>query len=208
MTTLKTGDEKVSTICKLLRQETLEPAKREAAEIIDQAKAEAARIVKEAEAQSEQIIARGHEKIEQERSVLQSALEQAGRQSLEVLRQDIEKHLFNEELSGLVAGGTSEPKVIAKLVDAIVNALDKQGMAADLEVLVPKSVAAKDVLAELSDAIVKRLKDRPLAVGQFFGGAQVKLVDKKMTIDISDAALRELLTGYVRKDFRLKIFGE
>jgi len=97
--------------------------------------------------------------------------------------------------------------VVAALVEAIIGALDKEGMAADFEVLVPKTVMAKDVMGELSDAIIKRLKDRPLQVGQFFGGAQVKLLDKKMTIDISDGALKELLTGYVRKDFRLKIFG-
>ncbi len=49
MKTLDKGKDRVEKIVKVLREETLEPAKEEAQRIIDEAKAEAERIVKAAE---------------------------------------------------------------------------------------------------------------------------------------------------------------
>jgi V/A-type H+-transporting ATPase subunit E len=45
-------------------------------------------------------------------------------------------------------------------------------------------------------------------VGSFKGGAQLQWHDRKLTLDMSDDALKELLSTYVRKDFRKMLFGE
>ena len=53
----------------------------------------------------------------------------------------------------------------------------------------------------------KRLKGKPLEIGVFGGGAQVKLIGKNLTIDLSDQVIKELIANYIRKDFRKLIFG-
>lgn len=205
---METGGQKVATLCKLLRDETLEPAKREAERIIAESRKEAERIVHEAEGRATEIIAKARRTVEQEKRVMISALQQAGRQSLEALRQDLEAKLFSPELGRLVDKEMGGAEQVGKLVTAIVGALEKEGTATNLEVLVPKTVDAKAVAATLAQQMTSRLKGGSVTVGEFFGGAQVKLLDKKMTIDISDGALKGLLTRFVRKDFRKTVFGE
>jgi V/A-type H+-transporting ATPase subunit E len=134
-------------------------------------------------------------------------LQQASKQAIEGLRQEIESRLFNEELQDVLEKQLSDPKVIADLINGIVAALEKDGLDVDFSAVIPKLVSKADVNTLLLDGIKKRLKGKPLELGQFFGGAQVKLHGKKMTLDLSDQALKELLSNYVRKDFRKMIFS-
>jgi V/A-type H+-transporting ATPase subunit E len=43
-------------------------------------------------------------------------------------------------------------------------------------------------------------------VSSIGGGIEVKLLDQNMTIDLSDTAFKELVAGYIRKDFRDLVF--
>jgi V/A-type H+-transporting ATPase subunit E len=72
---------------------------------------------------------------------------------------------------------------------------------------VPKQVSAEEINKLLLDGVKKRLEIGGIAVGNFLGGAQIRLKDKKMTLDISDNALKELIANYGRRDFRKLIFG-
>ena len=206
MKTLDKGSDKIKKICDIIKHETIEPAKHEAHGIIESAKARAEEIVAEAERQAEKLHAQARAAIEQERNVFHSSLTQATRQSVESLKQEIEHKLFNEELDRIVKSQTANPTLIANLINSIVKAIDKEGIATELAAIIPKSVSAAEVNKLLGEAILKRLKDQSVTVGNFEGGAQVRLVDKKMTIDISDSALKELLSNYVRKDFRKLLF--
>ncbi len=207
MKTLKDGQEKIQEICDVLRRETLEPAHTEARSVIEEAKAKAHKIISDAESQAEQLHLNAKKTIEQERNVFKTALEQASVQSLEALRQDIEGHLFNTELNRVLNEQTTKPDVIAKLITVIIDAIEKEGIGADLSSSIAKSVSADDVNRLLSEGILKKLQGNSVVVGNFSGGARVQVHDKKLTIDISDEALRELLTTYVRKDFRKIIFA-
>lgn len=208
MKTLERDEEKIQQLCDALRHKTLEPAQREANEIIEGAKAEAEQIIRDAERKAEEIISGGRKEVERERSVLHSSLEQAGKQAIETLRQDIEDKLFGEGLEQLIQKGTSDSKVVAQLISSIVAALEKQGMAADLEALVPQDVSADSVIAELSGAAASKLSADSVKVGSFRGGAQLKIKGKRITVDVSDRALKELIGQYVRKDFREQMFGQ
>lgn len=200
-------EDKIKQICDSLRKETLEPAKVEADKIVEEAKLRAEQIIHDAEEQAKRLNAQARASIEQERNVFQSSLSQAAKQSLEALRQSIEAKLFNEELDAVVKQELSNPQVIASFVKAIVEAIEKEGVDADLEAVVPKKVPGKEVSALLGENILKKLDGNVLSLGLFDGGAQVKLVGKKMTIDITDSTLKELMASYVRKDFRKMIFS-
>lgn len=208
MKTLETGFDKVQKICDVLRQETLEPAKQEAQKIIADAHADAQQILKDAHQQAEKVMAEARRALEQERNVFQSSLTQAGKQSLEALRQAIEHQLFDSELHNLVTQQTANPQIVAKLIESIINAIQKEGLTADIAAIIPASVSAKEVNALLAGNILDKLKENSVSVGDISGGVKVRLENKKMTLDISDAEIESLLKRHLRKDFRTRVFGK
>lgn len=207
MRSLEKGQDKIQKICDKLRHETLEPAEKEAQHIVEEAKKKADAIKVDAERHVEQMIKQARGQIEQERNVFYSALQQAAKQTVEGLRQEIEHKLFNEELQNILDKEMADPKIIAELINGIVKSIEKDGLSTDVSAVIPRCVSVEDVNALLIENVRKRLKGKPLDVGGFTGGAQVKLLGKKMTIDLSDQAIKELLSNYMRKDFRKLIFS-
>ena len=207
MKTLEKAQDKIKKICDVIRDETLEPAKKEASQIIFEAQKQAEQIIAEAQKSAEQLHAEARKSIEQEKSVFQASVEQASRQSLESLRQSIENKLFSTHLTSIIEKSSSDPHLVANLINAIVKALEKDGLTADLTAIIPKTIAPRAVNELLLADVLNTLKDKSVTVGTIAGGAQVKLNKKQMTIDISEHALKELLSSYViRKDFRKMIF--
>lgn len=206
MQTLENGEDKIQEICDALRKETLEPAKIEAQEIIANAKLKHDEIIKDAEEQVVRMLATARADIEQQRNVFQSSLNQAAKQSVEFLKQCVEG-IFNSEFDAIVQSEGAKPQVIANFITAIVHAIEKEGIDADLEAIIPKSVSAKEVATFIGGQILEKLKGKTVTIGEFNGGAKIKLVGNNVTIDITDETLKELLANYVRKDFRKMIFA-
>lgn len=209
MKTLEKSKDKIEKICAVIREETLEPAQKQAEEIIQQATRKAEQITAEAQKNAEKLHANAKTAITQEYNVFQASLSQAAKQSLEALRQEIENNFFSQHLSAVIEKNAADPQIIANLIDAIVECLRKEGLAANLTALIPKKIAPKQINALLLQETIQVLKEHSVSVGNFSGGAQIRLNNKKMTIDISDGAIKELLAGYVvRKDFRKMIFEQ
>ena len=205
--TLEKADTRIQKICEALRHEALEPAKLEANQIIENAKAQAAEIIKESERQAEALLASCKKTIEKDRNVYNSSLEQAAKQSLEELKQNIETKLFNSELDRQLSKELTNPQIIAQLINSMIQAIQKEGLSTDFSVLIPKHASVQELNTLLGKGVLESLKEKSVVVGDFAGGAKVKLHDKKMTIDISESALKELFSRYLRKDFRKLLFG-
>lgn len=205
--TLEKGQDKIQAICDVLKEETIAPAKKEAEDIIKEAEHHKEQIIKEAHEKADELIRAAHVKIEQERSVFRSALEQGAKQALESLRQSIENDLFRPELSDFIAKETKDEKVIAKLVESMVQAIEKEGIKADLAALIPQKVDPKAVNALLSEKVLKRLEGKSVQLGEFAGGAEVKVKGKQLTLVMTDSVLKGLLAQFLRKDFREVIFA-
>lgn len=205
--TLERADTRIQKICDALRHETLEPAKEEAARIIEAARKQAADIVKEGEKHAESLLAISRKTIEKERNVFNSTLEQASKQSLEELKQNIETKLFNSELDRLLSKELTNPEVISQLIGSMIQAIQKEGLSTDFSVIIPKVASAQELNQLLGKAVLEKVKEGTVTVGDFGGGVKLKLHDRKMTIDISDSALKELFSTYLRKDFRKLLFG-
>ncbi len=203
---IDTGKDKVKKICDVLKRETLEPARKEAEEIISTAEIKAQQIIQEAKKEAEKIFSEARKEIEKEKNVFQSSLNQACKQALEVLKQDIESKLFNPELSKLLHQPLQEPQVLADLIKAVVGALEKEGTDADLTAIIPKAVAAETVNCLLSKNILQRLKSHSVQVGSREGGIAVKIDKDNITMDITESSLKELVADYIRKDFRETLF--
>lgn len=207
MKVLDKDDDKIQKICSVLRDETLEPAKQQAKEIRQKAEQEAAEIIKDGERKAAELMVQARQAMEHEKSIVQAALEHAGKQAVEMLKQDIERRLFNDELSRMVVDEMAKPRTIAQLIAALVVAVSKEGVATDLRALIPKSVSPKAVAAELVEEVLKKLKDRTVEVGQFAGGCQLRVEERKMVIDVSEDTVREMLGLYIRKELRQMIFS-
>ncbi len=207
METSEHGQDKVKKICEALKNETLDPARREAEIIVKDANIKAEKLIANAKEKGAEMIAEAKKKIAQEKATFESALKMGARQTVESLKQIVEKEFFNKELTKLIDGEMKKPEVVAKLVEAIVKAIDKEGIEADLEAIIPKSISAESVNSALGSAIIDRLKAKGVVLGEIEGGAEVKMLDAHLTLDISDEALKNLLADYIRDDFRELIFN-
>jgi len=207
MKTLEKGQDKIQKICSVLREETLEPAQKEAEKIISEAKKQAEQILYEAQKSAQQMHENAKKSIEHEHNAFQSSLVQAARQSLETLRHDVEEKFFNANLLSVIEKGAADPQLVANLINVIVKTLEKEGLAADLTALIPKSITPGQVNALLLKEVLISLQKHSVEIGKFAGGACVKLNNKKLTLDVTGEALKELLATYVvRKDFRKTVF--
>lgn len=204
---LESGKDKVKKICEVLKKETLEPAKKEAEEILHQAHATAENIISQANAKAKDIESAAKKEIERQRNVFQSSLHQACKQSIESLKQEIENNLFSKDLSSLITKQTQDPKVIAELVTAVVKAIEKEGINSDITAYVSSAVPAKAINSLLAQNILHRLKEKEVVLGSMQGGVAVKLHKENITLDITDIALKELVSQYIRKDFRDMLFA-
>ncbi len=203
---MESGTDKVKKICDALRKETLEPALVEAEEIVDQAREEAARIVAEAQRQAERHFDEAKERIGREKEIFQAALNQASKLAVQFLKQTIEEKLFNRELAKQLASFMQNPKILADLITAVVKAIEKDGKDVDLSAYIPSAIPARDVNAFLAKEILEKLKEKSVLIAPIGGGIEVKLRNENVTLDLSDAALNELLANYIRKDFRELFF--
>lgn len=207
MKTLEKAQDKIKKISEELRREALEPAHAEAKDILEKARIKAAEVVSAAEKQAEKLLEEVRQVIVQERNVFQSSLQQAAKQAIEALKQSIEKRLFNDQLQKILKGQEADPAVIARLIDAIVNAIKKEGLSADISATIPKVVSVEEVNRLLAGEVLNALKNHAIELGDFAGGVKIKLIDKNMVIDMSEESLKEMLAKYMRKDFRKLIFA-
>lgn len=209
MKTLEKAQDKIQQICTALRDETLEPAKKQAEEIVKEAQKQADDIVVEAKSLAKKMLENARAEVEQERHIFHSSMRQAAKQSLETLRQNIESKFFNEQLESVIELGSQSSDVVAKLINAVVTAIEKDGLSADLTAIVPKSIQPKEVNDLLLHQVLRVLREESVVIGNFSGGAKIKLNNKQISIDITQDALKELLASYVvRKDFRKLFFAE
>lgn len=204
---LDTGKDKVKKICDVLKKETLEPAKREAAEIIDTAKEEAAQLIASAHKEAERLLKEAGLEIEKQKGIFHAALSQACRQTLELLKQEIEERLFNRELSTALSKELHKEKVLAELIEAIVKAINKEGVDASLSAYISHAIDPRAVNTLIAGNILHQLKEKSVLISDMSGGVAVKLQEENMTIDISLATVKEIVARFVRKDFRELFFG-
>ena len=190
---LETGKDKIQKICDALKKETLEPARQEAREIVENAHLQASEIVHEAQKKARSLAQAAEKEIEEKKKVFQSSLNLSCRQGIEQLKQKIEGELFNKELSHLIAKEMADPKVIANLLNSFMKSMEEKGIEEEFIAVIPKGITPRSINDLLAARILERLHQKSVTVGDFSGGVQIQLKGKQITIDISDAVVRELI---------------
>lgn len=204
---LETGKDKIQKICDSLRKETLEPAKQEAREIIENAHLQAAEILKEAQKKATALNLKTDQEIQEKQRVFQASLNLACRQSIEQLKKKITEELFDPQLSEVIHKEMAAPHFVADLLKAFMRSMEEKGIEEDFIALVPKEISPRSINALLTAKVLERLQNQTVTLGDFSGGIQIRLKGQKITIDISDAVIRELVAQYIRRDLRDLIFN-
>lgn len=204
---LETGKDKIQKICDSLRKETLEPAKQEAREIVENAHMQASEIVAEAKAKAVSMLEESAKEMEEKKRVFHASLNLACRQGIEQLKQKIEKDLFNQELASLVIKETTEPKVIANLLNSFMKSMEEKGIEEDFVALIPKGISPRSINELLAARVLERLQNKTVVASDIGGGLQIQLKGRQITIDISDVVVRELIAQYIRRDLRDLVFN-
>lgn len=204
MKELPTGKDRVQKICDLLKKETLDPAKQEAKEIVENAKMQSEQILNEAKQEAKRVLENAEQEVALKKKALDTSLQLASKQAVEKLKQTFEGAFFSPAVASFVDAKLQEPKAIAQILETLLTSIDGEG---EIEALIPKDVSEKSVHELLSWDLLKRLETGAVSFGDFRGGAQVKVKDKSMTLDVSDEVVRELLGQLIRSDFRKFVFG-
>ena len=204
---MEIGKDKVKKICDVLRKETLEPSQKQAEEILAQANLQAQEIIAQAQLKQQQLLSDAREQIQKERAIFESSLSQTSKQVIETLKQDIKENIFNKGLLRLLKDEMNKPEVLSRLINAIIGAVEKEGIESDLSIYIPEAVPAREINALLLQNILGKLQEKSVLISSsIHGGIELKLHDKNISIEITDAALKELIERYSRRDFHEIIF--
>lgn len=206
METLSNQD-KVQKICDTIRRDTLLPAELQAQEILKNAEYLAAMTLEKARTEAKQLQEQARIEILKDRQAFTSSLHIACKQTLDLFKQKIEKKVFHDGLSEIIEETTKKPEIITRCIEAILDALAKEGIEQDLQLIISKSVSPRDVIAMLVQKAVTVLESSPIQLGSFAGGAKIRIKQQHLTIDVSDIALKELIAGFLREDFRTLVFS-
>lgn len=201
---LESGEDRVKELCEILRAETIQPAKEEAARIISEAKKEAEAIVAKSNEDAEEIMQNLKKELEKMQSVSEASLELAIKQSLSRLKQSVAE-LFTEELFNLADATMNDTDILAKVVNALVTAVEKDGLNTDLKLVIATNVSKDELIGKLADHVRKKIAKESVEIGNFKAGCVLKLVDKKMAIEMTSKAIVELILAYISDDLSEKL---
>lgn len=208
MKTLEFENEKIHKICEILKKDTLEPAEKKAALILEEAEKKAELLIRKAEKQAEDLLQKAKMSVAQEKKVFESSLAQGVKQSLETLKQEIEKSLFHPILDSLVESKLKNPNCVAEIIEALIQAIKKEGLSSSLIAYIPEHLSKEEVNQLLLIETLNELKDHSVQLGNFVGGAKVKLVDKSMMLEMTEETLKELMVKFIRTDLRKYFFHD
>lgn len=207
METVETGKDKVKKICEMVRHQTLEPAMEEAERIVSEARVKEEQILEKAQQKVQKMQRDAEKEIERRRILFEATMQQGARQTVETVKQQIEELLLGL-LGKMLTSKLSEPQILASLITALVNAIEKEGIEGDLSVLIPAVVPARTINELLAKQILEKLKEKSVLVGPMKGGVELKLHKERITVEMTDEALQEMIGSYIRKDLREFLFGQ
>ena len=207
METLEKGKNKLGQICDILRKETLEPAQGEAQKIIEDAKGEAQKIIEKANLDAKSIIDDAHQKVEQEKKLFETSMDLGVKQTFHQLKELIQNKIFNDELLNLSNKVISEKDLLSKIVAAVVSAVDKEGLDARFSVYINEAISTEEFSKYLAEKALSRVKSGEIAIEtSSSSGARVVLKDQKMSVDISEQSLKELMGSFLKESFKDVLF--
>ncbi len=202
MKAFDTANDKVKKLCEVLKSDTLEPAKQEAAQIIEHAHAEAKRIIEEGKQNAQLQFEEAKKRIDQEKKVFETSVGLAAKQAISSLKQEVENLILNRGIEEIVKKTTTDEQTAGKLVEALIASIQDAGIDGKVVAYLPKHISKEHVLSVVGKEALELINDEHLS-----GGVRVKIVDQNLVLDCSDQVLKELIAQYIREELRERIFN-
>ena len=194
--------DKVKQISDILYKETVLPAKEEGKKIIKEAEALAAEIIHKAKEEASSILRTGASQIHEERRVYEASLEQAIKQALATIKNDV-MNLFKEDLLTNLQHTLNEKKVLHDLLQTLIDGIKKEGIKSDLTLCVAKGVDFDALSKGVISSVEKRLEKGEIEISS---GIALLVKDRKLTLKITDKTCSELLADRLPGVLRSKVF--
>ncbi len=206
--TTATLEQRLVAICQTVRNEALDPAIKEAEAIRVHAEREREAILEQARKKAEEIIQDAEKKASSTKKALQTSLIQASHQAVELLKQQIEKTLFNPALDSYIAHAMHSESETADLIKTLISSIEKEGIFGDITLILGKKLSKEKIIDFLGKEIMAKLKDKSIQVAEYNFGVTLKADSKHIMIDVSNSAVKELLSGFLRQEFRRLLFTD
>lgn len=205
-----------------LRDQGVEKGRVEADALLQEARAKAAALVAAAEDQARQIVDQARKEAESLHTSGQQALELAFRDANLALKAQLSDR-FAGEVRQLVGEEEEKQEILERMILEIVGTLRPEAdQSRQVEVLLPRRIAGLAELSqhpeELEQGILSRfvrLTTRGLLrEGVSFGvskgpqaGLKLRLVDRDVVLDLTDAAIAQTLLAHLQPRFRALLEG-
>ncbi|MDM7859821.1 hypothetical protein QTP81_04305 [Alteromonas sp. ASW11-36] len=212
----------VDQLIERLKNEGVAAGEQKANAIIADAEQQAKQIIAKAKQESQQRINKAREQAREFQSAAESALKIAVRDMMLGLKSDLTREL-SEDLQRLVSEAMLKTEVLEQLiVEAAASSIKTAKAAKNIEVILPEKIIGLSELRNDPSALktgpiselVFGLTQNRLREGVSFvvsedlnAGIQIRLVDKDVTLDLSDSAVSELLLAHIQPRFRAMIEG-
>ncbi|MDJ0517818.1 MAG: hypothetical protein QNJ74_16735 [Trichodesmium sp. MO_231.B1] len=212
----------VEALIDRLRNEGVNSGRTQAEQIVQEAQDRADLIVKEAEKQAAQIVKQAREESENLEWAANQALEVAFRDTVLTLKSQLTQR-FTGEVQRLVGAETEKPELLQKLILEVVGSVKETvAVAEQVEVLLPLKVQGLEELSRNPEALeqgilthfIRLINQDLLREGISFGvtkdnkgGLQLRLIDQEVVLDLSDAAIAEVILEHLQPRFRALLEG-
>jgi V/A-type H+-transporting ATPase subunit E len=208
MDTHTTSDERLAAICQMIRNETLDPALKEAEHITQLAEREAARIRADAKQQAEKLLHETRQQLKEEKEAFEASLHQSAQQLLGILKEQIERDLFNPSVDQYLSEEFKDPSRVGSLMNLILEELAKEGISGDLAAYIGKNLNREEVVKHILKSSLQKLSIDEVKSGPFSSGVVIKIQDHHLAIEITPEVVREIILPFLRPDFRRFLFNE
>jgi V/A-type H+/Na+-transporting ATPase subunit E len=208
MDTHTTSDERLAAICQMIRNETLDPALKEAEHIKQIAEREAARIRADAKQQAEKLLHEARQQVQEEKEAFEASLHQSSKQLLGILKEQIERDLFNPGVDHYLSDEFKDAIQIGALMNLILDELTKEGISGDLAAFLGKNLNKDEVVKHILKGSLDKLSMGEVRSGHFAAGVVIKVQNHHLAIEITPEAIREIIVPFLRPDFRRFLFNE
>lgn len=212
----------VNELIARLHQEGVEAGEAQARTILEKAKAEAAAIRRQALAEAKNVREAARRDAEAYRQAGEDALQAAIRDAMLALKTQMSER-FGAEMRRLVSSQMRDPEFLRRMILELVGRTrDTVGAAEAVEVILPLEVTGfeefRDRIDELEDTpltdFVRGVTGDLIREGVTFtwsddvaAGARVYIEGDDVTVDLSDAAVADMLARYLQPRFRAILEG-
>lgn len=188
---------KLENLIAKLKQEGVEAAQKEAAEIIRKANEEAGAIVAKAKEEAQQIVAAAQQESQKLQRNAEAAIRQAARDTILVTKENLSK-LFARVFTAAVARQL-QPAFLMELIRKVVSSnlgtqLEFAVSPADLEQL--QQLLLQEVNASIRDVVILK-PERGINAG-----FRVRRVDENLYYDLTDESIAAFLQEYLNPAIR------